>query len=68
MNQLRYEYDVEYKEKDDEDWIFWDSFYTLKKAKKEIECQKENDKECDINFDYRIIGKKTITIEWEVIE
>lgn len=64
MGKLKYEYVVEYQEKGDEDWIFLNSFNTLEKAKEEVEYQKKIDK-----FDYRIIGKKTFTIEWiEVIE
>lgn len=62
MNKEYNEYDVEYKTPEEEDWTFFNDFDTLEEAKQKIEREKERDKRNNIEFNYRIVGKKILEV------
>ena len=56
------EYDLEYKERTERGWNFWDSYETFDKAKEalEAEVKKDNEKYEKGLFLYRIMKKEEI--------
>lgn len=57
------EYELVYKEKDEKEWIFWDSFETLEEAQQAMrkEIIRDNEEEYTKNmFVYRIVKKEVI--------